>query len=53
LAAIPIAIVNSLEDEMRFILFLMFLATAEQGSGTDADGRHLTTNAGVIIDPNG
>jgi len=54
---------------MRFILFLAlmtgFLMTSnrllvrsDQGGGLDPDGRHAkvtggTTNAGVIIDPNG
>jgi hypothetical protein len=54
---------------MRLILFLMLLTSAvitgpgsfrrhivvasDQGGGLDPDGHHVTTNAGVIIDPNG
>jgi hypothetical protein len=53
LAAIRLAIVNSLEDEMRFILFLMLLAMTDQGGGLDPDGNHVTADSGPRIDPNG
>jgi hypothetical protein len=31
----------------------MLLTMTDQGGGLDPDGRHATTHAGVIIDPNG